>query len=143
MRFKLVASVAATSVLAIAASADGSAVSGTPYLGTWSARISSAQLAAAGQDTRLAGTFRLILRKKGTYTTSNSLDGASSGKFRVSGHRIVFFDDVGCTEGGFVGKGSYTWSIRKGKLRIRGVSATSDPCGGRRQTLEYPVWRKA
>ena len=92
-------------LLAALLSAYGSAgalasASVSPYVGTWRARLSSAQMINQGLDPRLAGPFRLVLRRNNTYTSFNSLDGASQGRFTVSGRRIVFFDDAGCKAGG-------------------------------------------
>ena len=112
------------------------------YLGTWTARLSRAQMINEGFDVRLAGTFRLVLRPNGTYTTFNSFDGASRGTFKVSGRKILFAKDVLCIEGGFEGEGAYTWALSKGRLRLAQVRVGSDPCGGRWQTLTYPVWKK-
>lgn len=116
--------------------------SGEAYLGTWTARLTLEQTYDKGFDPRLAGSFRLVLRKNGTYTTFNSFDGASRGRFVLSGRRIVFSDDVACAVGGFHGKGVYTWALARGKLRLTAVRIGSDPCGGRWQTLTYPVWTK-
>ncbi len=114
--------------------------SGEAYLGTWTARLSLEQMYDGGFDPRLAGSFRLVLRKDGTYTSFNSFDKASRGRFVVSGRRIMLSDDVLCEAGGLRGKGVYTWALARGKLRLSAVR--SDPCGGRWQTLTYPVWTK-
>ena len=95
-----------------------------------------------GFDVRLAGTFRLVLRPNGAYTTFNSFDKASHGRFIASGRKIVFKDDIGCTLGGFRGNGVYTWSLREGRLRLAQPRIGSDPCGGRWQTLTYPIWKR-
>ena len=104
---------------ALLLSAYGSApasASASPYVGTWSARLSSAQMINQGLDPRLAGRFRLVLRRNDTYTSFNSLDGASQGRFTVSGRRVVFFDDAACKAGGLDKKAAYTWSIARGRL---------------------------
>jgi hypothetical protein len=113
-----------------------------PYLGTWTARLSKAQMINQGFDPRLAGRFRLVLRRNGTYTTFNAFDGSSRGRFRVTGTRIVFSADVGCLAGGIDGKGVYVWAIAHGALRLNLARIGGDPCGGRWQTLTYPVWRR-
>lgn len=138
------------SVLALAAvllGAFGTAgalagASGSP-VGTWTARLSRAQMINEGLDPRLAGTFRLVLRRTGTYMTFNSFDGASRGRFTVSGRKIVFFGDVSCNAAGLDRKSAYTWSIARGRLRLTTVTVGGDPCGGRWQTLTYPVWKRA
>ena len=114
-----------------------------PYVGTWTARLSSAQMINQGLDPRLAGTFRLVLRHNDTYSTFNSLDGASQGRFTVSGRRIVFFNDAGCKAVGLDKKAAYTWSIARGRLRLTTVTVGGDACGGRWQTLTYPLWKRS
>jgi hypothetical protein len=128
--------VASGSLVAFAAPAKA------PYLGTWTAHLSRAQMINEGFDVRLAGTFRLVLRPNGTYTTFNAFDGASRGTFKVSGRKILFAKDVLCIEGGFEGEGAYTWALSNGRLRLAQVRVGSDPCGARWQTLTYPVWKK-
>jgi hypothetical protein len=113
-----------------------------PYLGTWGDHLSRAEMYDRGFDPLLAGTFRLVLRPNGTYTTFNSWDKAARGTYAVSGRRIVFANDSGCDQGGLEGKGVYTWSVSNGQLRLKQPRFGSDPCGGRAQTLTYPVWTK-
>ena len=126
---------------AVAAMAAPRAVPAGPYLGAWTARLTEAQLSQKGFDYRLAGAFQLVLNRNGTYSTFNALDGKSSGTFTVSGLRIVFRNDVLCKQGGFKQNGTYTWSVKAGKLKLV-VFNFSDPCGGRWQTLTYPVWAR-
>lgn len=133
--------VAAVLGASISAGAEG-ATSGSPYIGTWTGHLTTAQMINRGLDARLAGSFRLVLRPNRTYTTFNSFDGASRGRYRVAGRKIVFSRDVGCTAGGFEGDGSYRWSVTRGVLRLTQVVLGSDPCGGRWQTLTYPTWRR-
>jgi hypothetical protein len=137
---KRLLAVAALVGASMCAGAQGAA-SG-PYLGTWSARLSKAQMINQGFDPRLAGTFRLVLRRNGTYTTFNSFDGSSRGRFSVAGRRIAFFDDSGCAVARLYGKGVYIWAIAHGELRLNPARIGSDPCGGRWQTLTYPVWQR-
>lgn len=119
--------------------------SSKPYVGLWTARMSTAQMINEGFDERLAGRFRLILSTDGTYRTYNALDRWSKGTFTVSGRRIVFANDVLCKQGGFDFKGVYTWAITNRTLRLTPVSrpgTSGDPCGGRWQTLTYPLWTR-
>ena len=143
--------VGATAAITVLLAAWGSAAAlaadaGRPYLGTWGARMSKAQMINAGLDPRMAGTFRIVLRKDGTYKSYNSLDRWSSGTFTASGNRIVFANDVLCKAGGFDFKGVYTWAIAKRTLRLTPLDRpgiSGDPCGGRWQTLTYPVtWNR-
>jgi hypothetical protein len=119
---------------------SGATASSTPYLGWWTARLSQTQLLDAGNDPSYAGRFRLILRGDGTYRTYNAF--WSKGTFTVSGDRIVFADDTACKVGGFLGKGVYKWVITNRKLRLTQPRFGSDPCGGRVQTLTYPLWTR-
>jgi hypothetical protein len=115
----------------------------SPYIGSWTAHLSRVQMIDKGFDVRLAGTFRLVLRPGGTYRTFNSFDKASHGRFTVSGRTIAFRNDVRCNLGGFRGSGLYTWMLEDGQLRLTQPRVGSDPCGGRWQTLTYPIWTKA
>jgi hypothetical protein len=116
-----------------------------PYLGTWTDRLSKAEMYDKGFDAQMAGPFRLVLRSNGTYTTLSPYASrlfVSRGTYTVSGRRIVFANDTECSKGGFEGKGVYAWALSKGRLRLVQPYFGSDPCGGRWQTLTYPVWRK-
>ena len=112
------------------------------YLGTWTARLSQAQMINQGLDPRLAGAFRLVLRQNGTYSTFNSFDGPSHGRFTAKGSRIVFFADAGCRKAKLDARAPYTWSISHGRLRLATVELGGDLCGGRWQTLTYPLWKR-
>jgi hypothetical protein len=138
-----VAIAATVAVTTAAAHRSGVAVSG-PFLGSYSATLTEAQASARGDD-RLAGKFTLVLRRNGTYTVSNSFDGASHGKFEaLSGKRLRFFHDSGCLGGGFERPqgGIYRWLLSgNGKLlTIRLVN--EGPCSGRTDTLTFPVWKR-
>ena len=116
--------------------------SNQPYVGSWKAHLTSAQLLRLGDpDVRLAGTFTLVIAADGTYQTFNTGAGSGSGTFTVSGHRIVFWHDQSCINGYFQGdyKGVYRWSVRHGKLRLTG---TNDHCGSRWEVLTYPIWTR-
>jgi hypothetical protein len=134
---------AALLLSAYASAGAPASASASPYVGTWSAHLSSAQMINQGLDPRLAGRFRLVLRRNDTYTSFNSLDGASQGRFTVSGRRIVFFDDAACKAGGLDKKAAYTWSIARGRLRLTTFTVGGDACGGRWQTLTYPLWKRS
>lgn len=121
--------------------AGGVAVTPTPY-GSWKAKLSLDDMYDKGYDPRLAGTFRLVLTRRGIYKTYNDFDKWSDGTFTVSGRRIVFADDRGCRVGGHTTKkGFYYWRITGGKLKI--INRRGDPCGGRWQVLTYPLWTRA
>jgi hypothetical protein len=91
-----------------------------------------------GLDPRLAGRFRLVLRRNDTYTSFNSLT-ASQVASRCRDARS-FFDDAACKASG-VDKTAYTWSIARGRLRLTTVTVSGDACGGRWQTT-YPLETK-
>jgi hypothetical protein len=141
----LVAAVATTTLAALAHGRPGPATSergalAGPYLGSYTARLTVAQATSRG-DSRLAGTFTLVLRKNGTYSASNALDGRSAGRLAaLPGRRLRFSHDSGCTYGGYERPqgGVYRWSLRGRRLTLWLVS--EGPCTGRTQTLTYPVW---
>jgi hypothetical protein len=121
--------------------AGGEQLSG-PFLGTYTGKLTSSQAAALG-DHRMTGRFRLVLRANGTYTDSNPLDGPSHGKLAVlSGKRLRFYADNGCTFGGFERPqgGIYRWSLNGRKLTLRLVSEGA--CTGRTQSLAWVVWNR-
>jgi hypothetical protein len=113
-----------------------------PYIGSYSATLTRAQAIAKG-DSRLAGKFRLVLRRDGTYTASNSFDPPASGKLTaLSNHRLRFSADTGCTYGHFERPqgGIYRWSVDGDRLKLTLVSEGA--CTGRRDTLTFPVWKR-
>jgi hypothetical protein len=134
--------VAALSLTSLAlASSDSTRISG-PFTGFYQATLSPAQAAARG-DSRLAGKFELVLGSNGLYATVNSFDGASAGQLAVlPGHRLRFFNDIGCVVGGFEqpSGGTYSWSLNGNRLILRLVK--EGPCSGRTETLTYPVWKR-
>ena len=134
-----VVTVIASSVVA----GTGGATAGKPYLGSWHARMTSAQLIDAGfVDPRAVGMWRLVLNRDGTYRAFNPLDKWLSGEYSADARRINFRKDTACLAGGLKGPGFYKWSIVAGKLKLASVYAGSDPCGGRWQTLALPSWTR-
>jgi hypothetical protein len=100
--------------------------------------------AAARGDSRLRGRFTLVLRRNGTYTASDSLDGRMNGRLAaLSHHGLRFSDDSGCKFGGFERPqgGIYRWSLHGARLTLRLVS--EGQCSGRTDTLTFPVWIRA
>lgn len=111
-----------------------------PFLGSYAATLSQDQAAVRG-DPRLAGRFTLLLSEDGTYANSNALDGRSNGQLEaLSGHRLRFYGDAGCEDGGFerAQGGIYRWSLNGERLTLRLVSEGA--CTGRSDTLTFPVW---
>ena len=138
MKRLLIAGLVTAALVGVTGSVAGTP---TPY-GTWKDHLSLNEMYDGGFDPRLAGTYKLVLAKNGTYRTFNSLDKWSSGTFTVSGPRIVFAQDKGCLEGGITTKkGFYRFAIKDGKLKLK--TTAGDPCGGRWQTLTYPTWKRA
>lgn len=133
---------AASLVSALALVGGSSASQATPY-GKWKARMTKNALLDFGVvDPRAPGTWRLELRRNGTYRTYNPLDGWGQGTLKVSGQRLYLGKDAICHNDGTVGgRAVYTWSITQGKLRL--ISFKPDPCGGRWGTLTIPVWGRA
>ena len=117
-----------------------------PYIGAWYAKLSSQQaIDAEGGDVRLAGNFRLELRKDGTYTTFQELDGETDGRYAMaSDNRLVFRQDKGCDvfTGGKGSIGVYTWKIDGSHLRLTNVVPETGGCTGRTQSLVMPVWQR-
>ena len=119
----------------------GERVSG-PFLGTYTGSLTLGEAATLG-DTRMKGKFRLVLRANGTYTDVNPLDGRSHGRLAaLPGKRLRFFEDNGCTLGGFERPqgGIYSWSVRRSTLTLRLVSEGA--CTGRTQSLAWVVWHR-
>ena len=113
-----------------------------PFIGKYKATLTQAQATGQG-DWRMTGRFTLVLRRNGTYTVSNPLDGPTSGKVAaLPNRRLRFYDDTGCIAGGFESDegGVYRWSVRPGQLVLRLVR--EGPCTGRSQSLTYPVWKR-
>ncbi len=132
---------AGLTIAALVGVTGGVAATPTPY-GTWKDHLSLDEMYDGGFDPRLAGTYRLVLKKDGTYRTYNAFDKWDSGTFTVSENRIVFAEDRLCIEGGqTTKKGFYRFAIKDGKLKL--TARRGDPCGGRWQTLTYPTWKRA
>ena len=113
-----------------------------PFIGSYTATLSAAQAAAKG-DSRMAGKFTLVLRRNGTYTASNPLDGATRGRLAaLSGKRLRFYNDSGCKAGGFEIRagGVYHWSVNGKRLTFKLFS--EGPCTGRTDTVTWPVWKR-
>ncbi|HEX4745954.1 MAG TPA: hypothetical protein VFU99_03640 [Gaiellaceae bacterium] len=120
---------------------SGAALSG-PFVGRYKATLTQAQAAGLG-DWRMTGKFSLVIRRNGTYTVSNPLDGRINGKVAaLANRRLRFYEDTGCLAGGFERDegGTYRWSVKPGQLILRLVS--EGPCTGRTQSLTYPVWKR-
>ena len=91
-------------------------------------------------DSRLAGTFKMELPSDGTFEMSNEFDGVSvPGRYTVEGDQLQILADKGCARGGFPERATYRFVAKGSKLRF---TAIDEKCGGRRQTLTYPVWEK-
>jgi hypothetical protein len=135
-----------TSMLAVSIGYAGQAapartVLSGPFLGSYTATLTPEGAIDKG-DARMAGKFTLVLRRNGTYSASNPLDGPTvRGRLAaLAGHRLRFYDDFGCKTGGFERPqgGTYRWSLDGRRLTLERVS--EGPCWGRTQTLTYPVW---
>jgi hypothetical protein len=136
------AAVAALGLTSFAlAGSDGAKLSG-PFVGFYEATLTPAQALTRG-DPRLAGKFQLVLGSNGLYVMANSFDGPSAGQLAVlPGHRLRFFNDIGCTAGRFErpGGGIYSWSLNGNRLTLRLVR--EGPCSGRTDTLTFPTWTR-
>jgi hypothetical protein len=142
MRRVAIAGAVLFAALSVAASLG--ATTTKPYAGEWKARMTKAQLIDQGfVDPRAVGVWRLVLQRDGTYRAFNPLDKWTNGDYTATGRRMTFRHDPFCLEAGFKGGGRYSWSIKNGTLKLTTVSIGSDPCGGRFQTLTYPLWQRA
>jgi len=113
-----------------------------PYIGSYKAKLTLAEATAQG-DARMTGTFSLVLRRNGTYSVSNPLDGRTNGRLAaLPNKKLRFFSDSGCIAGAFERPkgGIYRWSISGQRLTLSLVS--EGPCTGRSQSLTYPVWKR-
>ena len=133
-----------TGAVVVAVATAGAATSG-PYIGTWKAKMTADQLLDNGiAQPQFRGTWRLELKRDGTYRTYNPWDKWSSGVYKAKGTRLVFGEDRGCTQGGFAPTPApYKWTVKAGALKLKTVSAGGDVCGGRWQTLSIPDWTRA
>ena len=114
----------------------------SPYLGSYRATLTAHQAVTRG-DARMAGAFRLVLRRDGTYSAWNPLDGRTNGRLAaLPGRRLRFYADSGCLAGGVERPqgGTYGWSLNGRKLTLKLVSEAR--CSGRTQTLTYPLWKR-
>lgn len=135
---------------AVLGAAGGVAANPTPY-GTWTDHLSLDEIYDKGYDPRMRGAYKLTLAKNGTYRWFHALTGCwrdpappprrCAGTFTVSGPRIVFAEDTGCAQTGFMKKGFYRWAIKDGKLTFK--ATRGDQCGGRWQFLTYATWKRA
>jgi hypothetical protein len=142
LRIAAIAGASVVGLLVVIAMAlrGGEQALGGPYLGSYTATVTSAQ-AAAGGDPRLAGRFTLVLRRNGTYTDSNPLDGRDDGRLAVPAQgRLRFYDDRGCKVGGLERPrgGIYRWSLNGRRLILHLVNEGA--CSGRTDTLTFPIW---
>ena len=133
---------AAVSTLAIGVAAG--APVGKPYVGSWKSKVTADVLLDNGiAQPQFRGTWRLELKRDGTYRTFNPWDKWSNGSYKAKGTRLVFGEDVGCTAGGFSpAPAAYRWNVKAGKLKLKTVIAGGDVCGGRWQTLSIPLWTR-
>jgi hypothetical protein len=145
-RIIVVAGVSTLGILAVLAGArairGGEQALRGPYVGSYTATLTSAQAATRG-DPRLAGRFTLVLRANGTYTDSNALDGQDDGRVTALGHgRLRFYDDRFCKLGGLERPqgGIYRWSLNGRRLTLSLVNEGA--CTGRTDTLTFPVWAR-
>lgn len=138
--------IAAVAVMVAVSSVAGALAAGsaTPYVGSWKARMTKAQLIDQGLvDPRAVGVWRLVLKRDGTYRAFNPLDGWTNGQFSATDRRMTFKKDPACLDAGFIGVGKYRWSVKDRKLKLTAVFPGSDPCGGRWHTLSFPLWTRA
>jgi hypothetical protein len=118
------------------------ATTSKPYIGSWKARVTTAQLLDQGiTDPRMPGQWKLIFNRDGTYKAYNPLDKWFAGEYSASPTRLVVRKDGTCAQ--LPGPGVYRWSVKSGRLKLTQPSFGSDPCGGRTQMLTIPLWKRA
>jgi hypothetical protein len=131
-------------LVAVSVAVSLGAAATKPYAGEWKARMTKAQLIDQGfVDPRAVGVWKLVLERDGTYRAFNPLDKWTNGDYTATARRMTFRHDPACLGSGFKGAGRYGWSIKNGNLKLTTLSVGSDPCGGRFQTLSYPLWQRA
>ena len=114
-----------------------------PYVGSYFATVTNAEAEGRG-DPRLAGRFSLVLRRNGTYSDSNPLDGPADGRLEaLAFHRLRFSDDSACDAAGLerAEGGIYRWSMNGERLTLRLIREGA--CSGRTDTLTFPVWMQS
>jgi hypothetical protein len=143
-RMRRLAIIGAALLAAVSVAANLGAATTKPYAGEWKARMTKMQLLDQGfVDPRAVGVWRLVLERDGTYRAFNPLDKWTNGDYTATDRRITFRHDPFCLEAGFKGGGRYRWSVKNRTLKLTTVSVGSDSCGGRFQTLSYPLWQRA
>jgi hypothetical protein len=124
--------------------AEGTLAPSGPYIGVWRAHLTDDDLADAAGEARLAGDFRLELRKDGSYVTFTELDGELTGRYSAApGNALVFKDDEGCTMAGLEGTSVYEWNVDGDELTLTLVRPESGGCTGRSAALTLPRWKRA
>jgi hypothetical protein len=143
-RMRRLAIIGAALLATVSVAANLGAATTKPYVGEWKARMTKTQLLDQGfVDPRAVGVWRLVLERDGTYRAFNPLDKWTNGDYTATDRRITFRHDPFCLEAGFKGGGRYRWSVKNRTLKLTTVSTGSDSCGGRFQTLSYPLWQRA
>ena len=121
---------------------DGTLPTDGPYVGAWSANLTTEDLGAAAADTRYAGEFRLDLREDGTYTLFNDFDGESTGLYGAAPDDfLVFTEDTLCEEN-FAGSGVYQWAVDGDQLTLTLAQPETGGCTGRSDVLTFPRWTR-
>jgi len=124
--------------------ADGTRQPGGLYIGTWGAKLTLDDLSAAAADTRYVGEFRLDLRRDGTYTLFQELDGETTGRYgSAGGDFLVFTEDSGCEQGDFAGTSVYRWAVDGDQLTLTLVRPETGGCTGRSDSLITPRWTRS
>ena len=121
---------------------EGTLPTDGPYVGAWSANLTTEDLGAAAADTRYAGEFGLDLGEDGTYTLSNDFNGETTGSYGAApGDFLVFTDDTVCAEN-FAGSGVYQWAVDGDEMTLTLVQPETGGCTGRSDTLTIPRWQR-
>ena len=122
--------------------ADSTLPTDGPYVGAWSANLTTEDLGAAAADTRYAGEFRLDLREDGTYTLFNDFNRETTGRYGAAPDDfLVFTEDTLCAEN-FAGSGVYQWAVDGDEMTLTLVRPETGGCTGRSDTLTIPRWQR-
>ena len=95
------------------------AATSKPYIGTWKARMTKAQLIDEGfVDPRAWVYGGSSSKQDGTYRAFNPLDRWTSGEYSAGADQARRQQRPACLAAGFKGPGIYRWSVKAGRLKL-------------------------
>ena len=82
--------------------------------------------------------FKLTLRRNGTYSTRNGLNGeVDTGRYHAKGRQLVFTKSTACAKN-FAGTGTYDYSVSGDRLVLKQSGKETGGCTGRSGNLTVP-----